>query len=98
MGKAFSRISELFSCGSKVPESNEPQHTFPPDQTPIGQTTYPLATPRSPLRRTKRSASPSPASPEESLAKRVKEDVQYLNFAFLKDDFTVSFIRRSKVL
>lgn len=100
MGKTFSRISELFSSRSKepeAPESNESPCTLSPHQTLPVQTIYSLATPRSPLQRIKRSASPSSAPSEEPSAKRIKGGFQFLNYAFLKDDSTINFIQKSKV-
>lgn len=101
MGKTFSRIPKLFSSGSKEPcgpECNGPACTLPPGHIPPTETTHSLATPRSPLHRTKRPASPSSTPPEEQLAKRLRGDFQYLNFAFLKNNSTISFIQESKVM
>ena len=100
MGQTFSRVTAFFSSGSKEPLSLHEKSTASihhPDLASFTSSTYPLATPRSPLCRTKRSFCPSPDFARKPQAKRLKRDFQYLNFAFLKDDFTINFVQKSKV-
>lgn len=58
---------------------------------------FPLATPRSPLRRGTRPLTPSESSPGKPPSKRLKGEVQYLDFAVLMDDETIHFVQNSKV-
>lgn len=100
MGKTFSRVSEFLSNGPKETSGvaqEEVLSAHHPDIPSFPLSTYSLATPRRPLCRTKRSSIPSPDLARKPQAKRLRGDFQYLNFAFLKDDFTINFVQKSKV-
>ncbi|KAG0710792.1 NEDD4-binding protein 2-like 1 [Chionoecetes opilio] len=101
MGQTFSRVSAFFTSGSEQPSAvshEEAASRHSADVASFTSPTYPLATPRSPLCRTKRSSSPSPDLTRKSQTKRPKRDFQYLDFPFLKDDFTINFVQKSKVM
>ncbi|XP_071552930.1 2',3'-cyclic-nucleotide 3'-phosphodiesterase-like isoform X3 [Panulirus ornatus] len=59
---------------------------------------FPLATPRSPLRRSTRPLTPSEGSPGKPPSKRLKEDVQYLDFPVLMEEETIRYVQNSKVM
>ncbi|KAK8736144.1 hypothetical protein OTU49_004843 [Cherax quadricarinatus] len=114
MGQTASRISNFFTANrSPTPVSSDVNEhidstqqrsssssssssslLIPVDSSPK----YPLATPRSPLRRGFRRPSPPETSLKRPPSKRLKGDFQYLDFPVLNDDETITFIQNSKVM
>lgn len=85
-----------------VPQSSGAGEHFPrSDKTPIppvpSSPQYPLATPRSPLRRSLRDAITPGSSPVKPPVKRIKGDFQYVESPVLNDDPSIDYIQQSKV-
>ncbi|XP_066950247.1 2',3'-cyclic-nucleotide 3'-phosphodiesterase-like isoform X2 [Macrobrachium rosenbergii] len=70
---------------------------LPPEAFVSQQSYEPLASPRSPLIRSRGELTP-PDTPVIPPAKRLKPDEKYVDFPFLRDDNTVEYIRRSKLM
>ncbi|XP_064101935.1 2',3'-cyclic-nucleotide 3'-phosphodiesterase-like isoform X2 [Macrobrachium nipponense] len=70
---------------------------LPPEAFVSQQSYEPLASPRSPLVRSRGELTP-PDTPVIPPAKRLKPDEKYVDFPFLRDDYTVEYIRRSKLM
>ncbi|XP_045582125.2 2',3'-cyclic-nucleotide 3'-phosphodiesterase isoform X1 [Procambarus clarkii] len=114
MGQTVSRIADLLrpnrsadGASSDVDDYVDTAHkdtdtTQDDSSSPLIPVTsspkYPLATPRSPLQRGIRRLTRSEISPISPPSKRLKGDFQYLDFPILKDEETINFILKSKVM
>lgn len=85
-------VPQCTSSGVHLPRSDTT--TIPPVPS---SPQYPLATPRSPLRRSLRDAITPGSSPVKPPVKRIKGDLQYIEFAVLDDDPSIDYIQQSKV-
>lgn len=106
MGQIASRISKLFHIkgtpSTVTADEDEKLETVVAYHVDItlprvdSGPTYPLATPRSALRRD-RPTTPSETTPEKPPFKRLRDDLQYLSYPVLKDNETIKFVLGSKV-
>ncbi|KAG7155073.1 2',3'-cyclic-nucleotide 3'-phosphodiesterase-like isoform X2 [Homarus americanus] len=105
MGQTASRINNLFrrKCSATPsPDHEDDAQVSQEDTTFLIPSavvpSYPLATPRSPLRRGTRPLDLSEISPARPPSKRLKGDIQYLDFPVLKSDETIKFVQNSKIM
>lgn len=94
--------ADVIASDVVVPQSTgSGVHLPKSDTTPIppvpSSPQYPLATPRSPLRRSLRDAITPGSSPVKPPVKRIKGDLQYIEFPVLNDDLSIDYIQHSKV-